>query len=274
MAPTVTRHRSTACVVSLLVCTLAACSPDAAFRRLVPADADARARGYLQLFTRHQIQAAEARLLPTLSVPEAHRAFIAIDSLLGGERLDSARLVGVSINRFSNGVRHVSLTYEARTRRGWTMENVATVDSAGAWYVEGMSARPIAQAFEVENAFSLGHRSVGQYLWFLMTIGCAILSLGSALWVATRRQMPKRWRWVLASIVGVGSYSMNWTTGQTAIRLVSVQLFSAAAVRSGPVAPWVITFAFPIGAIVALTRVARWRRDVAAEAASPVDAPA
>jgi hypothetical protein len=59
---------------------------------------------------------------------------------------------------------------------------------------------------------------------------------------------------VLASLVGVGMVSVNWATGAVASRLFSVQLLGASAVRPSEFAPWILSFSFPIGAIVALSR--------------------
>lgn len=237
---------------------LAACSADRMMQRFVPADADARARTYLALFTRHQADSAEARIAPSLAGPDAHRALQQIDSLLGGQRFDSVRVIGAQVNQMS-GVRRANLSYEIRAPMGWLGANVATVDSAGTWFVEGVSVTPIPRPIEAETDFTLRGKSALHYLWLVLMVASAICSLGTALFIAFRSGMPKRWRWALAAALGVGAFSMNWATGETAFRIVKVQVFSAAALRAGPVAPWILTFAFPLGAMLALRRYRRWR---------------
>lgn len=237
---------------------LSACSQEDVVRWLTPADADARARAYLGLFTARRVDSAVARLLPTLQGPEADQQLAAIGRRLDGQRFDSTHAIGAQTN-VVNGVRHVNMTYELHSARGWTVANVATVDSAGGWFVEGLSVTPIDRPLEETTHFTLRDKTAVHYLWLVLTILALVISLATAVWIGSRRAMPRRWRWVLASLIGLGGFSLNWTTGETAIRLISLHLGSAGVVRAGEAAPWILTFALPVGAIAALLRYRRWR---------------
>jgi hypothetical protein len=166
-------------------------------------------------------------------------------------------VIGAQTNTI-NGVRHVNLTYELHSSFSWFLANVASVDTAGTWFVEGVSARTITQPLEVTTRFSLSNKSFVHYLWLVLTIACAAVSLGSAVFIASRRSMPKRWRWVLVCLVGVGTFQLNWATGATSFALLQFLLASAAFVRGGPAAPWILSFATPVGAFLALSRYRRW----------------
>lgn len=248
--------------LTVIAIVLAGCS-GSDIQRWVPADADARARAYLALFTQHRAAEAERRLLPALAGDEAHVQLARIDSLLAGRTLDSTHVIGANVFSSFGGPRHTNLSYEIRSRGEYILANVATVDTAGTWFVEGISARPLSESLEEATAFSLSGRTPTHYVWLLLTVVCAACSLGTAVWLATQRAMPKRWRWVLLAAVGIGAFSMNWATGETAVRLLYFQLFSAGAVRRGPAAPWIITFALPIGALLSLRHYRSWRRGLA-----------
>lgn len=48
------------------------------------------------------------------------------------------------------------------------------------------------------------------------------------------------------------------------VNLLSVDLLSGEVVRAGPAAPWILTFALPIGAYFALRRYRQWRSTIGA----------
>jgi hypothetical protein len=244
-------------LVAIAAASLLACSGADMMRRFTPADADARSRAYLEQLKRGEIDSAAARLVPQLATPDARVELARIDSILGDADFDSSAIIGANINTF-NGVRHTNLTYEFHSRAGWLLANVATVDTAGSWLVEGVSARPLAKTLEEASRFTLTGKTWRHYLWLALAIVSLVLSLGAAVFLATRRGMPNRGWWALVSLVGVGSFSLDWTSGATGFRLVNVQLLGAGFVRLGPAAPWIITFAIPAGAFLALARYRRW----------------
>jgi hypothetical protein len=241
------------CGVALLAVMAAGCGPDYLTKRIATPARDTRAQHVI-----HQVVAGErdsflARARFDIDSAAAVRALAQIDSALKGQRVDSLTLIGA--NQFSNGtIDRITLSYELRTQRGWLAVSVATLDSASTWALVGFHVEPLVGELRAANEFRLAQRSAAQYLTLLATVACALFTLGTAIFLATRRQFPKRWRWVLASLVGVGTVSVNWTTGEVASRLFFVQLFGASAVRPSEFAPWILSFSFPIGAIVALSR--------------------
>lgn len=227
-------------------------------RRFTPADADARARAYIAQLKRGEVDSAESRLVPPLVTAETRDQLSVIAKVLGAGQFDSSAVIGAYVNTI-NGVRHTNLTYEFHSRAGWVVSNVATVDSAGTWFVEGASARPLARSLEEDSAFTLADKSPRHYLWLLLAVLSVATTFGTAIFLATRRAMPNRWWWVLLSLVSVGAFTLNWRTGEIAFRLINFQLFGAGFVRLGPAAPWIITFAIPAGALLAIRHYREWR---------------
>jgi hypothetical protein len=239
---------------------LGACSGENAMRRFTPADADVRARAYLSLFTRGQSDSAAARLVPALAGPASARELAKIGALLHGLTFDSSTVIGAQVNSI-NGVRHVNLSYELHSARGWSVANVATVDSANTWFVEGVSANMLARRLEDDARFTLAGKSARQYAWLGMSVLCLGVSFGAAVFVATRREMPKRWRWVLVSLLGLGTFGLNWNSGVVVTNLLSIQIGAASFAQAAPVVPWIITFSLPVGALSAILQYRHWRAE-------------
>ena len=237
---------------------MTACTQADMMRRFTPADADARAHAYLAQLKRGQVDSAMARLVPQLATPDARVELARVAEALGPEPVDTSWVVGAQVNRF-NGTRHTNLTYEMHSRSGWVLANVAMVDSADTWAVEGVSARSLDRTLEETNRFTLEGRLPRHFLWLLLTVLSVAMSLGTAVYLAARRAMPGHFWWALLALFGVATFSLNWTTGAIRFNLLAFLLGGAGVFRPAPAAPWIITFALPVGAVVALARYRRWR---------------
>ena len=246
-------------VITIVAALLAACSSDAAMRRFTPADADTRSRTYLALLTRGQVDSAASRLAPRFVGPRTRDALNRVAGLLNGQQFDATRVVGVNVNTI-NGVRHVNISYELHSAPNrWSVANVATFDSAQTWFVEGVTANTIPHPLEEDVRFTLAGKTFRHYLWLLMSTMCAATAFGMALFIGTRRGMPKRFGWAVLSLVGLGTFSINWTTGASATNLYSVLIGGASIARGAPVMPWVLSFSIPIGAYYAWRRYRQWQ---------------
>jgi hypothetical protein len=243
----------------LALATMLAGCGSPSLERFTPPEVDKRSREYLALFAAGQVDSASAKLVAPLRTADAAAELRKIAEVLRNTRFDSVWVIGANTNTV-NGVRHVNLTYEFRSGSGLFLANVASVDSAGTWFVEGVSARTIAEPLELAVQFTLKGKSALHYLWLLMIALCAATSIGSATFIASRRQMPKRWRWVLLSLVGIVAFHLNWTTGAFNIGLLQVQLAAAGFARAGTAAPWILSFAIPAGAFIALRKYSKWRK--------------
>ena len=250
--------RKALCIAALALASLS-CSYDEAVRRFTPADADAHSRAYLALLSRRQTDSAMSRLIGEMQDPATRQQLVNVMAMLEDEHFDSIRVIGA--NTWSTTqARRVNLTYELHSPHGWFETSVATFDSAGEWRVYGIHATTLSQSLESMQWFTLRGKSLIQYAWLLATILCAVCSLAIAIFIGTRKGMPRRWRWVAMSLLGYGTFAMNWSTGDWSYNLLSVQLLGAGYTRAGPYAPYFFAFSIPLGAAMALDRYRKWKK--------------
>jgi hypothetical protein len=239
--------------------------------RLAPADARRFVHSFLDTLTAAPAEQSLGAFSPRLAQEVA-----LIDSLrtvrerfLALGHLDSLPVVGANVFSGGGTVRR-DLAFEFHGARGLGLVQVLLIEEGGRRYIDALHITPLAEPLNVVNGFrrNLG---VAQALVLCIAIAITLFTLGTAV-VLARTRMPRRWGWALLALVGFGQFMLNWTTGETGARLFNVQLFGASIVRSGPVAPWVVSFSFPLGAILALRR----RKKALAESANlaaPVPAP-
>jgi hypothetical protein len=254
--------------MSVLALSMAACTPSDFLHRLATPERDARARRVLGMVVAGQVDSLIPRAQFETDSSQTAHAFFQLDSALRGRKVDSLTLIGAT--RFdAGGAERLTLSYEFRTEKGWLAAGITTRDSAGTWALLGLRLNPLPGELRRVNDFNLAGSSPVRYLALVLMAACTIFTVGVAIFLATRRNFPKRWRWVLASLFGVGAVYVNWTTGEVAAKIFALQLFGAGVVRPSEFAPWVVSFSFPLGAILALFRYWRRRADLDA-----LDAPA
>jgi hypothetical protein len=177
--------------------------------------------------------------------------------------VDSFKLVGWNVVFFAGRDTTGQLTYEARGG-GRTALFYYAVARLGGLPPEITAFRweETAKPLAVANAFTLSGKTRTQYLYLALAILVVLTCVTGAIFAGVQRLgVP----WILVSLIGVGSFSINWTTGATGFNPVSFHILGAGYVRSGDVAPWVVTWSIPLGII--LMWIVWWQRRRRASAA-------
>ena len=248
----------------VLLCILVSCSPpdlNTFARKHTSPEERAFAENYLHLLSGARLDSAAALLAPNLRTDTAAYGLKVVSALLRDARLDSLHLIGVNVlTNAGTQSRDVNLSYELATTRGrWLSANVATRSVRGETSVIGFSAHILPGRLEELHAFTLVGKSFVHYLWLALAVIVPLVTIGTAIRVIRAKGMPRRWLWAVAALIASPAFTLNWTTGQGVLANNLFVLFGGAFVRSGPAAPWSLTFAVPIGAFVAYLRFRAWR---------------
>ncbi len=173
---------------------------------------------------------------------------------------DSFTLVGWNVMYMADTTGN--LTYEASGGGRTALFSVAVVRNGGDPAITTFRWEPTSQPLAAANAFTLSGKSATHYRYLALAILAVLTCVTGAVFAGVQRLgVP----WILASLIGLGSFSINWTTGATAFSVVSFHLLGAGYVRSGAVAPWVVTWSIPFGTI--LMWIVWWQRRRRASAA-------
>jgi hypothetical protein len=251
---------------------LGACSQEAELKRLTPPHHDRLAREFLTAVRGDDSVSILKQVTPALQVQGFRDTLRLIASSLPAGSIDTLRQVGLTRTR-KDGEFRTELIYELHTPSGWGSATIAILEERGIRSVSGFRVNRLPGSIKGTSGFSLSGRSPAHFLMLLLALGCAGLSIVAAVLVA-KEKIQRRSLWALFALLGVAPVTLNWATGGVSFQLLSVVLFSAGAVRPGLGGPWLVSVAFPIGAISALRRVrhARAERALArTEAAEPVE---
>ena len=230
---------------------LIGCSPGTAwFSKNVPADQDQFARSYLALVRSGQADSAhqllDASVQDSFSIDLLRR----MGSELEPAKVDSATLVGAMI-RNTGAERHAHLSYELPLADSlWMLAGVYVKDGRVLQLALQSSREPLRES----NSLRLAGKSWVHYLVAALAVLVPLLCLAAAFGALTTG-IERRWLWALVALVGIFRISINWTSGALAYAPLGFQLLGTGVTKSGPYAPWLVSFSFPIGAAVVFARL-------------------
>lgn len=182
------------------------------------------------------------------------------------------KLMTVNVNTFSGNGATIStkvLNYELGADGKWAVVQIVLQQQSGnatqiaGWHVTPTNGEPAAA-----GNFSFRDRSPVHYFWIAAMLASTFTSLAALIMAARAKGLHRRWLWIVGSMIGLGQFSLNWTTGSWGFRPLAFQLFGSAAIKASPFDSWVLTFSLPIVAIVFLVRRAKIARGDDSEATS------
>jgi len=98
------------------------------------------------------------------------------------------------------------------------------------------------------NYFDLSGKSLIHYLFLFISLVVVVFIIFTIISII-RSDIKKKWLWGIFSSIGLVSFGINWTTGETFINLLSFHILGISFIKSGMFAPWIITFSIPLIAI-------------------------
>ncbi|MDB4948675.1 MAG: hypothetical protein JWM27_1324 [Gemmatimonadetes bacterium] len=242
---------------SLLLSLVTGCSASnaALIRRMVPAAEDQYAQSRIQALARGDTGVILREVDPQLRTPAAIAQIASMAGLLKGRTIRSMELIGYQ-GMSTPGGESRNITYQLRLSDGWAAANVASRTVGGAHVIQGASVMPLKEPLQETHRFRLAGKSPLHYVVLALMVLLPLLML-YAFVVAWRFPVKRRWPWLLASVVGLGQLSLNWTTGEYGVRPINVQLLGAGMLRPSIYSPWLLSISLPIGALVVLWRARR-----------------
>lgn len=180
----------------------------------------------------------------------------------------SVKLIGYQQNHNSTeGSSTHSLTYEYHWPDHVVLANATFVQSASAapLQLHGLNVTAATREQLAANDFSLFGKSAGHYAMLLGVVATPVLMLVACVMSIRTSGLKRRWLWCLVALLTVGRFAMDWTSGAFAVGFLTAGILGMGVTRADSLfAPWVLTTALPLGAIIVIVRL--WRRSRAAAA--------
>jgi hypothetical protein len=224
-------------------------SADLSESSLIPKDESTFAKNYLQKIYDKDFVYVKNYLDSALINQRIDEKLTEISNYFPTGKLLSTTLIGSQVNIF-NSTWQGNFTFEYQFEGGWALANVVIKRIDSKLTVIGFNVYQTKASQKTLNTFSLAHKSVLNYA-ILTAAAIVPMFILITLVVCIKTPITKRkWLWILFILGGIGTISINWTTGEYGFKILQYQFFGSAATAAGEYAPWIITVGVPLGAIV------------------------
>lgn len=236
-------------IVTILALLLLACSQEAFQERFIPKAESEFAKDYLSRVRERDFEYVKRMLSPELQsqVNEVLLENMAAE-FRDGELL-SVEIIGSEVNVYSDQWQG-NFTFEYHFESGWNIANTALQKTGNGYRVIGVNVSRTQASLKEINAFNFNSKSGVHYVVFGLTVLVPLFILFTLIVCIRTPIQSKKWLWITFILLGFGAFQFNWSTGAYAFQLLSIQLFGASAIATGPAAPLVLSASVPLGALV------------------------
>ena len=240
-----------------LVALLGGCDKQATFDKFVPKDEAEFSKRFLSLFVSKDFAEIEQLLDPSLRGPTTRTALQQVADQFPQQAPKEIQILGANTVTSSERTTY-DFTLQYVSPDKWLLASVVLQKQGGHTLVTGVHVNPLKTSLQQINAFTLQGKGLIHYMFLVLAVAVPVFVLG-VLVLCIRTQVPRRkWLWVLFIILGFVQFSLNWTDGTVNVMALSFLLFGAGFFQAGPAAPYILTVALPIGAMLFLMKRRGW----------------
>jgi hypothetical protein len=267
------RHPKFLMIVGAVVLTagLTACTAKELVEKMADPEKLKIARSYHERLVAGEVEVLAAELDPAIRTGKEIEQLNFMRTLIPPGPPRSVEIVGYYMH-YTNGQVSYNVTHQYAYEGKWVISNVVWTDKGNATrQILGMNITPLDQSLQEIHAFTFRRAGLAHYLVLIAAMVIPVFVLVTLV-VCIRTKLPRRkWLWVLFILVGFGQVSLNWTTGETAVRPLHFQLFGAGVSFGGLYGPWMLMVSVPVGAIAFWFKRRRMLQPPPFEAAQSAD---
>jgi len=239
-------------LLSLALVCLAGCDKAALIAKFASESEQAAAKSTIDQLRARDFDAIEKSLDKSLIDQNTRKNLEKMSAMIPVGEPRSVKVVGVlNSHNQQTGTTSLDLTFEYEFPEKWMLMYVGTKEQNGTKVITGITVNTLIQSLEERNRFSLIGKQPVHYVVLACTISALLLTLYALIVCIRTKNLRRKWLWILFILIGVGHFAVNWTSGESGVNLLFVQLLSAG-MASSYFGPWILSFSIPLGAIIFL----------------------
>jgi hypothetical protein len=234
----------------LLLVFLTGCDQASLMKRFTSPQDESTAKNFVDLLRHQNFDEAENDLFPGLREPDTRDTMVKMAAMFPSQEPETIKVVGFNALHDANST-NTSITFEYQFPQQWLLATVVIQERDGVASIAGFSVTPIPNSLEELNRFTLAGKNSLQYTVLLLAVLGVLFSFYAFVLCIRTRIQKRKWLWLILTLLGVGRFGVDWTSGQTFYGYVWIQLPPGGAF-SFPYSAWTLYFSLPLGAVLFL----------------------
>ncbi len=226
---------------------LVGCTPEDIQEHLIPKEEVTFAKGAITQLRLTQLDELKSRMHPDLLSKVSNEKLISLAKIFPDAEPKSVVLMGSNV-RTVNQLWSANFSFEYEFSQAWSVVKVSVVKQGEQCLITGMQVYQTQDSQRNINAFSKVKITAPKIAALFLTLTVPVFMLFSCFSVY-RSPIEHKWRWYLASFLGVGAFTLNWTTGDFYSSFSIIKLLGFKISAHSEYAPFLLSFTFPIGAL-------------------------
>lgn len=243
------------CFILLLI-TVSGCDQRKFLETITPPEDDKLAREFIERLRTNDSDYIISRIDRSVWGENPRQTIMEMYEYVDHASPKNIELISCYIRYFEStnqaGKKYTDLSYQIEFPASWYTANIVICTTDGLKELYGFRINKIPASLKEINRFTFEGKGLLPYvmLFVAILIPCFILfTLGLCIFT----KVKYKWLWIIFILLGFGKVTYNWTTGYILFHInFNIQLLGSGIVKSGLYAPWIITFSFPVGAILFL----------------------
>lgn len=237
--------------IFIFVVFLSGCSSNEIPQKLIPENADKFAKDYIDKLANGDTEYCINKLSKEFQDDKASEFYSQMHEFIKNKTLISSRIVNseyrtIYANKETTTYR-LSYEYEYPNNL-WVYYTFQILKNDSDFEVQTFNITPSDHSLSLDYEFTFHNKTFRHFLWLFFSIFVPLFMLTTIVFTI-KTPIKKKWLWIIFILVGFVSFSLNWTTGEFGISPISFKLLGAGFFKSGIIAPWIISFSIPFGAI-------------------------
>ena len=242
----INRSLSVVSLFSLLI--LVGCNEASLMKLQTPSGAPAIASHYVDLLRDNQLDQIQREFDQSVVNDDTADNLATMRNHFPEGAPISQKVVGANVIHGNHPpITTVALEYEFPDDQ-WVIAKLDWANVNGKIDLLGFHVSNIPDSIEHSNRFTFAGKGFSQCFTLFLALLMVAINIHAFITCLRTPNIRLKWLWLIATLIGVGRFSVNWTTGQTFITPLFITV-PAAQATALLYQPWIIAASFPIGAI-------------------------